>query len=245
MTATPASVAPGLAPTAVSWGYPHLEVFALTKNRTASVYRKWRDSNATSERDFQPLGVDMALVGGSVDTDKAPSAAVNRRVITGGKAENRTDLHVLADKRIRRKYHSQDQNWGPGDGPGSWNRFRSPVDIIGAPTLVSYALDSTRMKSFFLGVGGARSCIYYYEWTLSKSDWGGYNALDGPDLYPVRPAPPGPLWDRPPSCADPCECVLVGNPGGTGVGGRRQPARRFLHIAHRQPPDPLVQNRRN
>ena len=196
MTGTPASVAPGLAPTAVSWGYPHLEVFALTKNQTASVYRKWRDSNATSEQDFRPLGVDMALVGGSVDTDAAPSVALNRRVTTDGQPQNRTDLHVLADARIRRKYHSQDQNWGPGEGPRDWNEFDSSAKMISAPTLVSYALNSTLMKSFFLGVGGPNSRINYHEWTKSNNDWGNSNTLDGPDLYPVRdfssttPCPP-------------------------------------------------------
>lgn len=240
MTGTPASVAPGLAPTAVSWGYPHLEVFALTKNRTASVYRKWRDSNATSARDFEPLGAAMALVGGAVDTGEAPSVAVNRRVTAaaaddGGPPQNRTDLHVLADKRIRRKYHSQDQNWGPGDAADSWNRFRSPADAIGAPTLVSYALDSSLMKSFFLGVGGPNSCIYYYEWTKSNNDWGKYNALNGPDLYPVRDPPP--RW--PPlfvplflACAlTVAVSVPVGHAGRAGLGGRRHAARRFLRVA--------------
>lgn len=190
MTGTPASVAPGLAPTAVSWGYPHLEVFALTKNETASVYRKYRDSNATSERDFRPLGVDMALVGGKVDTSEAPSVAVNRRVTIDDKPKNRTDLHILQEQKTRRKYHSQDQHWGPGEDPGNWHSFDKMSKIVGAPTLVSYALDSHLMKSFFIGKGGPNSCIYYSEWTKAINDWGSASQLDGPDLYPVRVVPP-------------------------------------------------------
>lgn len=80
MTGSPTSVAPGLAPTAISWGYPHLEIFALTNNDTSSVYRKYRNENATSETDFLPGGSEMELVGGGIDTNLAPSIAVNYRI---------------------------------------------------------------------------------------------------------------------------------------------------------------------
>ncbi|KAK7978412.1 fucose-specific lectin [Apiospora saccharicola] len=117
MTGGPTSVNPGLAPTAVPWGYPHLEVYALTRNTTNSVYRKWRGMNAPSESDFTPAGRDMALVGGDVDTTIAPSIAVIPHLYLpgGSKGYNKTEVHIYGHhgQTGYYKFHSVDEIMTP------------------------------------------------------------------------------------------------------------------------------------
>lgn len=110
MTGSPTFVAPGLAPTAVSWGYPHLEIFALTKNTTYSVYRKYRNVNATSDDDFVPAGREMELVGGGVESGNTPAIAVNTR-ITEDSVTYRTEIHTNGKGVGYRKFHDDNQVW--------------------------------------------------------------------------------------------------------------------------------------
>jgi hypothetical protein len=109
MTGTPTSVAAGLAPTAISWGYPHLEIFALTKNTTYSVYRKYRNVNATSDTNFIPAGKGMELVGGGIDYTSVPSIAVNSRMTDS--STYRTEIHTNGKGTGYRKYHDADEVW--------------------------------------------------------------------------------------------------------------------------------------
>ncbi|KAK8093515.1 fucose-specific lectin [Apiospora hydei] len=117
MTGSPTSVNPGLAPTALTWGYPHFEVFALTKNTTSSVYRKFRNINATSENDFMPRDRDMVVVGGRVDTKVAPSISLISYIYTDatGNTQNATQIQIY-DKDIQSghyKFHDDAQVWTP------------------------------------------------------------------------------------------------------------------------------------
>ncbi|KAI4868675.1 fucose-specific lectin [Hypoxylon rubiginosum] len=61
-TSNPTSKWPGLSPTAVSWDFLHLEIFA-----------------APSESEFIPEGNDMELVGGSLNAESVPSVAINQQ----------------------------------------------------------------------------------------------------------------------------------------------------------------------
>lgn len=189
---SPTSVAPGLAPTAVSWGYPHLEVFALTKNKTESVYRVWRDANATSEAEFQPGSQKMQVVGGSIDTAKAPSVGVSRRLFTGddGQLRNRTEMHIYSVSGTGgyRKYHDDEELWSPygGDSPGSpsiWDLFQG-FTFLSAPTMVAYNRTVQRVKTFVMGAGSIGAAVHYFQWDGS-SGWTGPIRIDGPGLHTV------------------------------------------------------------
>jgi hypothetical protein len=109
MTGSPTSVAAGLAPTAISWGYPHLEIFALTNNDTYSIYRKYRNANATSDTEFVPDGKKMELVGGSVSNNSAPSIAVNSRMTDP--TTYQTEIHINGKGTGYRKYHDANEVW--------------------------------------------------------------------------------------------------------------------------------------
>lgn len=168
MTGTPTSVYPGLAPTAISWGYPHLEVFALTRNTTDSVYRVWRNSNATGDDDFLPGGTDMELVGGqATDARYTPSVALGRFSpgLSGSIPRNQTVLHMTdGDYTGRRQYHDDAQNWATSKGALSWNKF-SGLEFQSPPTVVSYGEARRMIKTFVVGKKkNGHSGIYVYDW---------------------------------------------------------------------------------
>ncbi|KAI1372331.1 fucose-specific lectin [Hypoxylon crocopeplum] len=182
MTGSPTSVTPGLAPTAISWGYPHLEIFALTNNDTYSIYRKYRNSNATSDADFEPEGKEMELVGGGVDIGSVPSIAVNRR-IEG--STNRTELHINGKGSGYRKYHDADQLWMNLD-PNGWDSFQD-VYVVGAPFEVQYEPSLGVMKVFYLHTGDAGLAAYYFQWH-HEDGWSNAIQVPGPDLQPMTPS---------------------------------------------------------
>ncbi|KAI0139523.1 fucose-specific lectin [Hypoxylon sp. NC0597] len=183
MTGSPTSVAPGLAPTAISWGYPHMEIFALTNNDTYSIYRKYRNSNASSEMAFLPQGTDMELVGGGIDTNSAPSIAVNHRIEAG--RTNRTELHINGKGGGYRKYHDADELWMNLD-PNGWDTFENAF-VIGAPAEVQYEPSVDIMKVFYLGKSDSGIAAYYFQWHRQDS-WSNAIQLPGPDLQPMTPA---------------------------------------------------------
>lgn len=186
MTATPTSVAPGLAPTALSWGYPHLEVYALTTNKTHSVYWKRRSSTASSEGDLTPPGREMDLYdGAAVDAAQSPSLGIEwRRSMDGEIPVNRTEVHVLnsGSKHVAsRSYHNDDLAKKP------WKAF-ADLDFLSAPSLVQYARDEDTIKTFGVGVRDGKSAVYYYRWT-QPFPWQGPIPIRGEDnqaLHPVR-----------------------------------------------------------
>ncbi|KAK8040031.1 hypothetical protein PG993_008442 [Apiospora rasikravindrae] len=198
MTGSPTSVSPGLAPTALTWGYPHVEVFALTKNTTSSVYRKFRNINATSEYDFMPQGRDMVVVGGHVDTKVAPSISLIGYIYTDATSgtQNATQIQIY-DKDIQSghyKFHDHVQVWTPWGGtskdklfnPDIWEGL--PTDTyLSAPTAVQYEKTQDMIKVFYIGHDSTGSTVHYLRYT-STSNWAGPFRIYGPDLHEWAPA---------------------------------------------------------
>ncbi|KAI0884178.1 fucose-specific lectin [Annulohypoxylon maeteangense] len=183
MTGSPTSVSVGLAPTAISWGYPHLEIFAMTNNVTQSVYRKYRNVNATSDTDFVPSGKDMELVGGGINFKDAPTIAVNYR-ITGQKM-NRTELHINGENFAYNKWHEANQVWD-NPGPNVWNVFQR-VNVIGSPAEVKYDPEVEVMKVFYLAKGDNGINANFFQWH-PQDNWTNLIPIPGPDLQPFTPA---------------------------------------------------------
>ncbi|KAI1758612.1 hypothetical protein GGR53DRAFT_529110 [Hypoxylon sp. FL1150] len=111
MTGNPTSVWPGVAPKAVSWGCPHLEIFPLTRHTTEAVYRKYCKINATSEADFTPAGYDMGLVEGSIDPDSVPSVTVSRRI--SYYVSKQTEIFLNTEGNCWGKLQKNDRLWMP------------------------------------------------------------------------------------------------------------------------------------
>lgn len=186
MTGNPTSVWPGLAPTAVSWGYPHLEIFALTRNRTESVYRKYRDTNATDENDFTPSGYDMELVGGNVDANTVPSIGVNQRI--SYYVSNQTQIFLQTQGNCWGKLHENDQLWTP-PGYDSWTSCFTNLSVTGAPTVVPYNASAEVAQAFYLATGTNETDLaaYYTKWQ-PQDEWSVPARILGPALQPMKPA---------------------------------------------------------
>lgn len=188
------SVAPGFAPTAISQGYPHLEVFAISNNKSNSVYRKYRNSNASSEADFLPRGgLDMELVGGGIDRDKTPSIAVSWR--QNAPNENRTEIHMSGtfNTKVYRKYHNNgggaNDAWQPLR-TDKWDYF-STNDWESSPTQVRYRPEHSLMGTLYLCRGSPGLGVCFWQWT-PENDWSlaGKPLADKSDLQPwAAPAP--------------------------------------------------------
>lgn len=172
MTGTPTSVYPGLSPTALSWGHPHLEVFALTRNNTDPVYRVWRNSNATGDDDFLPRGTDMELVGGqTTDARYMPSVAIGHFSPgpSGKESRNQTVLHMKTDDyRAYRQFHNDTQVWNKKNDVFSWNGFKG-LEFLSPPTVVSYEQPRRMIKTFAVGKKhNGNPGIYHFDW---KGQW--------------------------------------------------------------------------
>ncbi|XDG02587.1 hypothetical protein ABKA04_002202 [Annulohypoxylon sp. FPYF3050] len=183
MTGSPTSVTVGLAPTAISWGYPHLEIFALTNNNTQSVYRKYRNVNATSDMDFVPSGSAMELVGGGINNLEAPSVALNHRITSENM--NRTEIHINGENFGYIKFHDENQIWD-NTSPTVWGYFQR-VNVIGAPAEVKYDPSVEVMKVFYLAKGDAGINANYFQWH-PQDNWTNIIPIAGPDLQPFTPA---------------------------------------------------------
>ncbi|KAI8632744.1 fucose-specific lectin [Xylariaceae sp. FL1651] len=181
MTGSPTSVAPGLAPTAISWGYPHLEIFALTNNKSQSIYRKYRNANATSDAEFVPQGKQMELVGGGINTDSAPSIAVNNR-ISSISSTNRTELYVNRKGGAYHKYHDANELWANSD----WDVFQNAA-VIGAPTVTKYDPSVEIMKLFYPVKGVNGIATWYLQWH-QEGGWFNGTQIPGQDLQPMASA---------------------------------------------------------
>ncbi|XXH04575.1 hypothetical protein Hte_010992 [Hypoxylon texense] len=187
MTGNPTSVWPGLAPTAVSWGYPHLEIFALTRNNTEAVYRKYRNTNATDENDFVPAGNTMELVGGNINTNSVPSIAVNQRI--SYYASNQTEMFINTQGNCWGKQHENDQLWTP-PGYDSWSACFAGLSVTGAPTFVHYDPEVEAAQAFYLaatGEAGSGLAAYSSKWQ-PQTEWSAPARIPGPGLQPMRPA---------------------------------------------------------
>ena len=195
---SPTSVAPGFAPTAISRGYPHMEVFAVSNDKMNSVYRKYRNGNATSAEDFLPHGLEMELVGGGVDRDKTPTISVSwRHHVEKGVPSNRTEMHVsgVFDTRVFRKYRDQDgaAGWNPGP-TGNWDQFGGPT-WSSSPTQVRYGPEAGLMGALYLCRTPSGLGICFWGWT-PESSWSlvGNPVAGKSDLQPWA-APAAVAWN--------------------------------------------------
>ncbi|KAK8068886.1 hypothetical protein PG994_005502 [Apiospora phragmitis] len=198
MTGSTTSVSPGLAPAAISWGSPHLEVYALTKNTTQSIYRKWRSSNATSLSDFTPPGKDMALVGGSIDTNLAPYIAGALQLVPIDTSfVPRTEIHTrsTAAPTWRHKFHDNDNPLLP-EGPDNWDDISSSLKLgspwsaalpirddgpslhtWATPAVVAWAGDDSRLDVFAVSLVDNHILHTFKE--TEMDEWAEYENLKG------------------------------------------------------------------
>jgi hypothetical protein len=188
-SASPTSVAAGLAPTAVSWGGRHLEVFALTKNHTSPLYWKWRRENATSNDDFEPKNLELAVAGDAIDIDtsKTPSIALHARLQI--KDKNRVDVMLTSSEgRLTQTWHSPSQRLRPSKPETPWFLMSTMKDalLLSAPVMVSYPMEHNMMKAVFLGQSGTNTSVWYIDYVSSTDDWTSPVPIKGPDLHTVR-----------------------------------------------------------
>lgn len=163
----PTSAAAGVYPTAISYGFPHLEVIALASNRS-SVWRKYRPVNATALDSFEPPG-GLHLIGSGRDLSQSASLSVGGRLTSDtvtGTLVNRTEIH-LADSGGAgyRKYHDDTDPWTGSEA--SWDPFPHNLLFLGAPTQVTtFHPGLELMKTFAIAQGEAGSGIWYLEYYL-------------------------------------------------------------------------------
>ncbi|KAK8050249.1 hypothetical protein PG994_011979 [Apiospora phragmitis] len=150
-----------------------MEVFAMSNNKENSVYRKYRNSNASSAAEFLPQGLEMELVGGGIDRDKTPSISVSwRHQEERGVHSNRTELHIAGtvNTKVYRKYRDQDgaDGWSPG-GAGTWDVFETGT-WQSSPVQARYRPDKNLMGAFYLCRAQPGLGVCFWQWTPSN-DW--------------------------------------------------------------------------
>lgn len=126
-----------LFPTSVSWGFPHLEVFALSDGDVP--YWKWK--NSSSSDPWNPQGNSLESLSGRTASFENGLAAIARGF-------GIVDIFCAgSDDVLYHKYHSEDLQWGPslGDWENRGGILSSP------PTVVSWAED--RLDLFVIGGG--------------------------------------------------------------------------------------------
>ena len=114
-------------PTAVSWGYPHLEVFALNNK----VYPEWKYKNSTEDTDWLPTEQAFTSLGGEAAPYLLGVAASTR-------SKTAVDIFAVgSDRALYHKYHDTSLVWGPSST--GWE----PQDggLQSAPTVSTWASD--------------------------------------------------------------------------------------------------------
>lgn len=166
---------PGLAPTAISWGHPHLEIYALRTSPNSgnhnhtSVQRKYRNCNATGPNDFMPSDDSWENVGSYVDTDSTPSMAISHRRVPNPKnnnaISNATFINVsLSSEKGWRKTHWDEQVWN------EWGTFEQGLRFQSSPAQAQYSNNINEMTTFVLSTNGSSKVTAYYYQT-SGDDW--------------------------------------------------------------------------
>ncbi|KAK7976841.1 acyl-CoA dehydrogenase domain-containing protein [Apiospora arundinis] len=186
---SPTSAAPGIYPTAISYGFPHLEIIALASNSN-SVWRRYRPSNATSIDAFEPPG-GLQRIGSGLDLGKTPSLSVTGRFTSDTTAKvlvNRTEIH-LADSTGAgyRKYHDDNQPWTGSEK--SWDAFPHNLLFRSAATQVTtFRRELELMKTFAIAQGESGAGIWYIEYYL-PDHWQTPTRIPsvGPDLHAWAP----------------------------------------------------------
>ncbi|KAJ9606106.1 hypothetical protein H2200_009067 [Cladophialophora chaetospira] len=155
-------------PTAVSWGYPHLEVFAVN----SSVIPAWKyrqlvspDSETSEWVPSQDTGEAFTSLGGFTEPAQFGIAATTR---------NGTDVDIFTwstDESLRWKHHGSDMSWDPS--PTSWKSLANV--LLGPPAVVSWAAD--RLDVFVINIAYGLSQIWWtveggwHEWSTFTSQY--------------------------------------------------------------------------
>ena len=153
-------------PTAISWGYPHLEVFAVGPG-DASVYRKYRGLDS-SDLIWKPTNGSLDWVGGTLTSFDKSVAAVSRTkyvmdiYVTGGQSDGTFG--------IWERSHGQGAccwaNWGWLGG-----------EAITAPAVVSRT--ASKMDVFVLKNTFELYQISWDPTTFQSPFWGSWSRLGG------------------------------------------------------------------
>jgi len=149
-------------PTALSWGYPHMEVFAL--DSIQAPYWKWKESASSAPDDWNPQGNSLQFLGGQAAPFMNGLAAVTR-------GTDNVDIFAAgSDYGLYHKYHPLDMVWGPSayDWESRGGTLASP------PTVVSWAED--RLDVFAIGIAPEYGLFQQY-W--NENGWTGWIGLGG------------------------------------------------------------------
>lgn len=152
-------------PTALSWGYPHLEVLALSPNH--SVHWKYRSSTAENPSDWTPPDT-LGLVGGEVSELQHGVAAVSR-------TPGAMDIFVAGIEQtsygLFHKYHNDSFEWEPVDYD-SWDYLGGV--LASGPLAVS--TKPTRLDVFVIGSAPGYEL---FQKTWNDNVWGNWINLGG------------------------------------------------------------------
>lgn len=103
-----------LFPTPLSWGYPHLEVFALIPNTNVSVQWTWRNSTAGGLSAWNLQNGSLEIVGGAIGEPSTGVAATVR-------GTHNVDIAILGNGNnwAYTESHTTSFVWQP-NGPEHW-----------------------------------------------------------------------------------------------------------------------------
>jgi hypothetical protein len=161
MSGTATVLSDYLFPTSVSWGYPHLEVFALSDGDVP--YWKWKNSSGSDP--WNPQGSSLESLNGQTASFENGLAAIARGF-------GIVDIFCAGtDDALYHKYHSENLQWGPS--LSNWEN-RSGI-LSSPPTVVSWAED--RLDLFVIGEGPNYS-LFQQFWDTSGG-WSGYINFGG------------------------------------------------------------------
>jgi len=144
-------------PTAVSWGSPHMEVFAL--DTEAYPNWKYRNSTASAANQWNPENKTLEYIGGASAPFEYGIAAITRD------AQN-VDIFVTgSDLGLYHKSHSTDLEWIPSQG--LWERHGG--NCSSAPSVASWS--PQRLDVFVIGEAPTSQL---FQMTWDDSRWGGW-----------------------------------------------------------------------
>lgn len=146
-------------PTAVSWGSPHLELFALN----SQLQPLWKYRNTTTS--WYPQSGSLAALGGVAAPFEQAVTAV---------ARGTDNMHIFiagANGPLYHKSHTANLSWPSLPGDTDWEYQGGTITT--APSAVSWAPD--RLDVFALG-GQPRYQLFQKFWTSDGgwSDWVGF-----------------------------------------------------------------------
>jgi hypothetical protein len=160
MSGTATALSNYLFPTPISWGYPHLEVLALSDNQSDSVFWKWRDLNSSETEIWQPTDGSLEAVGGTAAPFDNGVAAIARGV-------GFVDLFITGnDNHLYHKYHDDSGVWQPV-GLGWWEPHLGT--LVTAPSVVSW--DEQRLDVFAISAGPPFGVSHIYWNESGWSPW--------------------------------------------------------------------------